>query len=195
MKQTKLTHKAIYWGSMLPKNQTVSSRLKIQHPLFLGLGLVVNFQKYNFSVSSRKIGLVPPCFVQKHVSSWPTKLFYILHTQILYFHQDLNLPGFPYVSTLPRRNKKEMFKSLSPYSGIEKNISSIEDNLWTKYLNFHFFLVWKIFRSAAPYLTNMCCCVAENWLLLRGYYTRPEHRGWAQFLNQILWQSGGKHQA
>ena len=41
---------------------SVSSRSKNQRPLFLGLGLVVNFHKSNFSVSVsfQKIGLVPP---------------------------------------------------------------------------------------------------------------------------------------
>ena len=41
---------------------SVSSRSKNQHPLFLSLRLVVNFHKSNFSVSvsSQKIGLVPP---------------------------------------------------------------------------------------------------------------------------------------
>ena len=39
----------------------VLSRSKIWHPLFLGLGLVVIFDKPNFSVSPQKIGLVPPC--------------------------------------------------------------------------------------------------------------------------------------
>ena len=41
---------------------SVASHSKNQHPLFLGLGLVLNFHKSNFSVlvSSQKIGLVPP---------------------------------------------------------------------------------------------------------------------------------------
>ena len=63
-------------ATALPKNQ---------HSLFLGLGLAVNFHKSNFSVSSQKIGLVPPWHNTLHSSPKSERKCRI--EDLFFFHQ------------------------------------------------------------------------------------------------------------